>query len=91
MKYLALYLAAVTLITVILTVYDKIAAKKDPKHRVPEKTLILFGILGGALGEYIVMQLIRHKTKHKKFMIGLPVILAVQAIALAALYIYKIF
>ncbi len=91
MKYFFLYIALITLVTVIVTVYDKVAAKKRPKHRVPEKTLLLFGILGGALGEYITMLLIRHKTQHKKFMIGLPVILVLHAVLIAALYLYNIF
>lgn len=91
MKYFFLYIALITLVTVIVTAYDKIAAKKRPKHRVPEKTLLLLGILGGALGEYITMLLIRHKTQHKKFMIGLPVILVIHAVLIAALYLYNIF
>ena len=70
----------ISLVTAIITVYDKIAAKKFPKNRIPEKTLIILAIFGGALCEYTVMQLIRHKTRHKKFMIGLPVIIIIQAI-----------
>ena len=84
------YWAAISLVTVIVTVYDKIAAKKRPKHRVRENTLLLLGLLGGSLAEYLTMLLIRHKTRHKKFMIGLPVIIAVQAAAVVLLY-YKFF
>lgn len=91
MKFFFPYFALITLVTVIVTVYDKLAAKKRPKHRVPEKTLLFFGILGGALGEYITMLLIRHKTQHKKFMIGLPVILIVQAVLVTVLYLYTVF
>ena len=81
------YLAAVTLLGIALTVYDKIAAKKRPRRRVPEKTLLLAGALGGAAGMYAAMLLIRHKTKHAKFMLGLPAILLLQiAVALAAVY-----
>ena len=75
------WLAVISLITVIVTVYDKIAAKKRPRHRVPENTLLLLAVLGGGLAEYITMLLIRHKTKHKKFMVGLPVIILAQAAA----------
>ena len=84
------YWAAISVITIIVTVYDKIAAKKRPKHRVRENTLLLLGLLGGSLAEYVTMLLIRHKTLHKKFMIGLPVIIAVQAVAIGLLY-YKFF
>ena len=75
--------AVISLVTVIVTVYDKIAAKKRPKHRIRENTLLLLALLGGGLAEYVTMLLIRHKTKHKKFMIGLPVIIAAQAVAVA--------
>lgn len=91
MKIFFIYMAAITLVTVIITVYDKYAAKKRPKNRVPEKTLLLFGILGGALGEYITMLAIRHKTKHKKFMLGLPLILILHTVLAAALFIRNLF
>ena len=73
----------------ILTVYDKIAAKCLPRHRVPESTLLMLSILGGSLPMYITMQIVHHKTQHKKFMIGIPIILAVQII-LMILYFYFI-
>ena len=75
------YAAVISLVTVIVTVYDKIAAKKRPRHRVPENTLLLLAVLGGGPAEYLTMQLIRHKTKHQKFMIGLPVIILLEAAA----------
>lgn len=58
---------------------DKLKAKLDG-WRVPEKTLFITSFLGGALGMYITMQLIRHKTQHKRFMIGLPVIILLQCV-----------
>ncbi|MBS7360132.1 MAG: DUF1294 domain-containing protein [Oscillospiraceae bacterium] len=73
-----IYVSVVSLITVILTVYDKWASRHNTKHRVPENVLMLIGILGGAVAEYVTMCLIRHKTKHKRFMIGLPVIIIMQ-------------
>ena len=75
----AAYLAAVNLLGIALTVYDKIAAKKRPRSRVPEKTLLLAGALGGAVGMYAAMLLIRHKTRHAKFMLGLPAIVLLEA------------
>lgn len=90
MRYILICLAVVNTVTVILTVYDKIAAKKFPKNRIPEKTLLLLGLLGGAAGEYTVMQLIRHKTKHKQFMIGLPVMIIAHVIILAVIYVNSI-
>lgn len=85
-QFLIFWFCLVSIITAVLTIYDKIAAKKFPKHRIPENTLIYLGILGGAEAELIVMLLIRHKTKHRKFMAGLPVIIAIHLIICAVLY-----
>lgn len=73
------YFAAVGILGVILVIYDKIAAKKLKRHRTPEAVLMLVGIIGGALPMYIVMQIIRHKTKTHKFSIGFPLIILLQA------------
>lgn len=64
---------------VILTVYDKYAAKHK-KWRVPEKLLFVFAILGGSAPMYITMLIIRHKTKHLSFMLGLPIIMLLQTV-----------
>lgn len=82
-----LWVGTISLISVIVCVYDKIAAKALPRHRTPEKTLLLLSALGGSLAMYITMQIIHHKTQHKKFMIGIPVIIGVQ-ILLIILYFY---
>lgn len=79
-----IWIIAAGFIAAVLTVYDKIAAKAG-RHRIPEATLILIGVLGGALFEFIVMQLIRHKTRKPKFMLGLPIIILLQAALLVAL------
>jgi len=77
-KYILIYFLIISLITVTVTVYDKKAAKKFPRNRIPEKVLFILAIAGGSLAEFITMLKIRHKTKHLKFMIGLPVIFVVQ-------------
>ena len=74
-----IYLIVISLIALGVTVYDKWAAKKRPKHRTPEKTLLIISALGGSVAMYLTMQGIRHKTQHKKFMIGIPVIIFLQA------------
>lgn len=86
-KYLFLAIAA---LSVIFTAYDKVAAKRLPRHRIPEATLLLLAAIGGSLPMYITMQILHHKTKHKKFMIGIPVILAIQ-ILLTILYFYFLY
>lgn len=56
---------------------DKRKAQKG-KWRIPEKTLFFIAILGGSIGSIAGMYHFRHKTKHKSFVIGMPVILFVQ-------------
>ena len=71
-KAVLVYFAAVSLFSAVLTVYDKTAAKKFPRRRIRERTLLLAGFFGGAAAELFFMLLIRHKTRHKKFMLLLP-------------------
>ena len=73
---------------VILTVSDKRLAKKEGARRVPEKSLFLAAALGGSLGMYLTMKKIRHKTKHKRFMIGIPVIIVLQLAAVFAVWYF---
>ena len=83
------YLTLISLTSVIVTIYDKWAAKHNPRHRTPEATLLWLSVFGGSVAMFATMQMIRHKTKHVKFMIGIPLILVLQA-ALAAAVIYII-
>jgi len=78
--YIATYLAAISLLAVIITIHDKNAARRH-KWRVRESTLLLVSALGGSAAMLMTMLLIRHKTKHAKFMVGLPVIIALQIAA----------
>ena len=81
LKLLLGYLALISLISVIVCIYDKIAAKKRPRHRTPEATLLLLSALGGSVAMLVTMLLIRHKTKHVKFMLGIPLIIIAQVAA----------
>lgn len=76
-----IFFGAVWLISVILTIADKLQAKHGGR-RVPERTLIILGLIGGALPMYLTMRAIRHKTLHKKFMIGLPAIMILHILLL---------
>ena len=73
-----IYFVVISLVAAVMTVADKIFAKKG-MWRIPEATLMLVGLLGGALAMFITMRTVRHKTKHKKFMIGLPLMIALHA------------
>ena len=85
---LAIYLVLINLIAVIVTIYDKLCAVKR-RWRVKESTLLILSALGGSISMYITMLLIRHKTRHIKFMLGIPLILIFQL--LIAFLIWRYF
>lgn len=82
MKYFIMYLAIISAAAVIITVSDKSRAQRH-KRRIAEKTLFMTALLGGSAAMYLTMIAVRHKTRHKRFMIGLPLIMIVQAAAIA--------
>lgn len=83
---IAVWFAAVSGLAVILTVHDKRAARRGA-WRVPERTLLLVCAFGGSAAMLATMHVVRHKTKHAKFMVGIPVMIAVQA-ALVAMFVW---
>lgn len=74
-----IYLLVINFYAVVITVSDKKLAKSGAR-RVPEKKIFITAALGGSLGMYITMRKIRHKTLHKRFMIGIPLIMAAQCV-----------
>lgn len=85
--YFVIFVALISVISVMITVYDKVASMAK-KWRIPEKVLMMFGFFGGATAMYITMQLIRHKTKHKKFMIGLPCFIVIHIVLVFVFYFF---
>ncbi len=85
--YVLAYFAAVSVITSLAAIIDKKKAEKH-KYRIPEATLIFLGFIGGAFAEYLTMKKIRHKTRHKKFMLGLPVIILIHILLTVFMHIY---
>lgn len=83
--FLLAYVLIVSLVAVCVTVYDKWAAKKRPKERTRESTLLLLSALGGSVAMLLTMLAIRHKTKHIKFMLGIPLIIVLQIALIAAM------
>ena len=81
MRYLLLYLLTVNALGFTLMLVDKYKAKKG-LWRIPEATLMTAAFIGGSFGAYLGMQLFRHKTKHLKFSVGIPVFLALHIVAL---------
>ncbi len=85
-KVFLIYYAVVAAVSVVITIHDKNAAKKGA-WRISEAMLMGVGLIGGALPMLVTMKMIRHKTKHMKFMLGLPaeIILHI-AVLIAAAY-----
>ena len=77
LSIIKLYLVIINIISVIVCCYDKLMAIKG-KRRISEKTLLTLSALGGGVAMFFTMCLIRHKTRHLKFMLGIPLIIAVQ-------------
>ena len=86
LAFVIAYLAIISLISIVVCIYDKKISKKNRVElRIPEKTLLILSALGGGVAMFVTMLLVRHKTKHVKFMLGIPVIILLQAAALFAL------
>ena len=82
---LLVYLLMINVVTFLVYAADKRKAKKG-KMRVPEKTLFLLAGIGGSIGALLGMQVLRHKTKHMSFVIGIPLILIVQILLAAGIW-----
>ncbi len=74
---LIIYLFIINAAGFLLMHADKQKAIKN-RWRIPERTLLITAILGGSLGVLSGIYIFRHKTRHLKFSVGVPVILAVQ-------------
>ena len=81
MNIILYYLLAVNIATFFLYGIDKYKAKKN-QWRISEATLLTMASIGGSIGAWAGMRLWHHKTMHKKFKYGIPVIIMMQ-IALA--------
>ena len=85
--YLLYFLAFINFLLFVLMGVDKAKAKRGSR-RFPEATLFFLAVVGGSLGGLLGMAAFRHKTLHKSFRIGFPVILIAQ-LALAAYLVLK--
>ena len=78
LQYIALiYLAVINVVAFFMYGIDKWKAKKS-KWRIPEATLLLLAVIGGSIGAWLGMKVWHHKTLHKKFRYGIPLILIAQ-------------
>ena len=80
-QYSIYYLFAINIVSFFLYGIDKYKAKKN-KWRISEATLLMIAVIGGSIGAWVGMRIWHHKTMHKKFKYGIPVIIIFQ-VALA--------
>ena len=76
-QYSLYYLLAVNSLTFLLYGIDKYKAKKG-RWRISEATLLTMAAIGGSIGAWAGMRTWHHKTTHKKFKYGIPVIIIMQ-------------
>lgn len=79
LQILFAYLILVNALSFVLMLADKLKARRGA-WRIPEATLLGSALLGGSIGAIAGMKLFRHKTRHPRFRIGLPLILALHVI-----------
>ena len=85
---LLFYFLIINAIGCTLMLADKLRAKKN-LWRIPESTLFTAAIFGGSIGCLIGMYAFRHKTRHRKFTLGIPAILAAQLLLIAGALLAK--
>lgn len=77
MHWVVAWLVAVSVTAFAVTLWDKSRARRR-RWRVPERTLWLVAVLGGATMMYLAMLMCSHKTLHRRFMVGLPLLMVAQ-------------
>lgn len=85
MEEIISYLLAINIATFFLYGIDKYKAKKS-KWRISEATLLMIAVIGGSIGAWAGMRFWHHKTVHKKFKYGIPVIMIMQVCLVVYLY-----
>lgn len=89
---LAIWLIIINLVAFLIFGLDKWKAKRKEKketvRRVPEKTLLLLSALGGSVGALLAMRVFHHKTLHRAFKFGVPLILILQIVIPFGLWLY---
>ena len=85
---IAIYYCIINAVGALINIADKRLAING-KRKKKEKSLWVIGICGGAVGSYAAMKAVRHKTKHKNFMVGMPFLIILHA-AVIAIIIYQI-
>ena len=84
-QYSMYYLFAINIVSFFLYGIDKYKAKKN-KWRISEATLLMIAVIGGSIGAWAGMRFWHHKTMHKKFKYGIPLIIIMQIALVAYLH-----
>ncbi|MBP1968854.1 uncharacterized membrane protein YsdA (DUF1294 family) [Virgibacillus natechei] len=84
---IVIYILGVSAITFFLMGMDKQKAKKQ-QFRIPERTFWILSILGGSFGSYMGMKMFRHKTKHRSFVVGVPMLIIIHCTGIAYLFFF---
>ena len=76
-QLILIYLVAINVVTFFIYGIDKWKAKRS-KWRISEATLLGMAVIGGSIGAWLGMRVWHHKTMHKKFQFGIPLIIVAQ-------------
>jgi len=85
MSILYVYLLILNLIGFLLMGLDKYRARKK-RWRIPEARFFLIAAIGGSLGIWMGMSVFRHKTQHRTFLYGVPVLLVLNVVAIVVIF-----
>ena len=83
--YLFYFLIAMNILGFFAMLIDKQKSKRGVR-RISEKSLLIIAGLGGSVGTYLAMKIFRHKTKHLKFVLGVPMLFIAQSIILVLIF-----
>ena len=83
------YIIIINIISFFIMLYDKRQAIYH-NFRISEKTIFIVSLLLGGIGTYVGMYVFRHKTKHLKFTIGIPIVIILNIISVCYIFNYLI-
>ena len=92
MRYIIIYIVLINILSILAIAHDKSAARNH-EERVRESSLFALAFLGGGFGMWLAMYVFHHKTRKKRFTIGVPLILFVEYISAIIIFLkfFKIF
>lgn len=78
-NFVLIYVIVINVYALCLMLFDKYRARNQG-WRIPEKKLFAVALFGGAVGTFMGMRLVRHKTKHKRFTFGIPLCIIINLV-----------